>query len=229
MEQGSDIVFYLFGNHALPVTSYVTTMWAIMLVFILITFFTTRRLEKIPGRFQALVEYTIETLLHFFAGIYGGDAAKARRYFPLLATFFLFILFSNWSGILPGSGHFIGFKPPTSTWSVTLALAIIAFFSVQVAGVREKGIGYLKHFIEPIFMLAPLNIIEELVHPLSLSLRLYGNIYGEEMVAAVLLSLAPYFSPIPMQLLGLLFGFIQALVFTTLASIYIAMVIEQHH
>jgi F-type H+-transporting ATPase subunit a len=74
-----------------------------------------------------------------------------------------------------------------------------------------------------------LNIIEELVHPLSLSLRLYGNIYGEEMVAAVLLSLAPYFSPIPMQLLGLLFGFIQALVFTTLASIYIAMVTEQHH
>ncbi len=225
MKHGSDIVFYLFGT---PVTSYVTTMWAIAVVFLVLMFFATRKLEKIPGRFQGLVEFAIEGLLNYFSRIFG-NPTRARRYFPLLATFFLFILFSNWSGILPGAGHIKGFTPPTSTWSVTLALAIVAFISVQVVGIREKGLGYLKHFFEPFFILAPLNIIEEFVKPLSLSIRLFGNVYGEKMVVAVLLSMAPYFSPIPMQLLGLLFGFVQALVFTTLAAIYIATATAKQH
>ncbi|NPV28741.1 MAG: F0F1 ATP synthase subunit A [Firmicutes bacterium] len=221
---GSDILFSIFG---LPVTSYVTTMWAIMGVLLIICLFVTRRLNMVPGRLQNLVEFTVEALLNFFGGILGPE--KARRYFPLLATLFLFILFSNWSGVLPGAGHVKGFRPPTSTWSVTAGLAIVVFFSVQIAGVREKGLKYLKHFIEPIPVFLPMTIIEEFVKPLSLSLRLYGNIFGEETVVAVLFSLAPYFSPIPMQMLGLLFGFIQALVFTTLTAIYIANATAEAH
>ncbi|MGB9791379.1 MAG: F0F1 ATP synthase subunit A [Thermacetogeniaceae bacterium] len=220
----SDILFSIFG---LPVTSHVTTMWGIMAVLCVLCLIVSSNLKKVPGRLQSLAEFTVETLLNFFSGILGPE--KARRYFPFLATFFLFILFSNWSGILPGAGHVKGFKPPTSTWSVTLGLAVIVFVLVQVAGIREKGLGYLKHFIQPIPVLLPLNIIEELVKPLSLSLRLYGNIFGEEMVAAVLFSLAPYFSPVPMQLLGILFGFIQALVFTTLATIYISVATAEGH
>ena len=150
------------------------------------------------------------------------------EYFPFLATFFLFILFSNWSGIIPGAGHMTAFHPPTSTLSVTAAFGIIVFFAVQFAGIREKGWHYFGRFFQPIFVMFPMNLIEELVRPLSLSLRLYGNIYGEEAVVAVLLSMAPTFAPIPMQMLGLLFGFIQALVFTTLASIYISLAMAEH-
>ncbi|MDH7576646.1 MAG: F0F1 ATP synthase subunit A [Bacillota bacterium] len=221
---GSDILFHIFG---LPVSSYVTTMWAIMAVLFVICVLVTRRLNKVPGQLQNLVEFTVEGLLNFFSGILGTE--KARRYFPLLASLFLFILFSNWSGILPGAGHVKGFRPPTSTVSVTAGLAIVVFFSVQIAGIREKGLKYFKHFIEPIPIFLPITLIEEFVKPLSLSLRLYGNIFGEETVVAVLFSLVPYFSPIPMQMLGLLFGFIQALVFTTLAAIYIANATAEAH
>lgn len=217
----------LFTILGLEVTGHVTTMWAIMLFLFLVFVLATRKLEKIPGRFQCLVEYTFEALLNFFSGILGRE--RARRYFPILATLFLFILISNWSGLLPMAGHVEGFKPPTSTLSVTAGLAIVAFIVTQIAGFREKGIGYLKHFVQPFPFMLPLNLIEELVRPLSLSLRLYGNIFGEEMVVAVLLSLAPYFAPIPMQLLGLLFGFIQAIVFTTLTAIYISQATADAH
>lgn len=214
----SEVLFTVFG---LEVTSYVTTMWAIMAFMFIVFVFATRRLEKVPGRFQSLVEYTIEGLLNFFGGVMGEE--KARRYFPLLATFFLFILICNWSGILPLAGHVKGFSAPTSTLSVTLGLALVAFISSQVAGFSEKGFGYFKHFFQPFVFMFPLNLIEELVKPVSLSLRLFGNIYGEEMVAAVLLlQVAPFLAPAAMQLLGILFGFIQALVFTTLTAIYIA-------
>lgn len=223
-DHGSDILFDIFG---LPVTSHVTTMWAVMALLLVVCFLTTRRLTKVPGHLQNLVEFTVEGLLNFFGGILGPE--KARRYFPLLATFFLFILLSNWSGVLPGAGYIKGFKPPTSTWSVTAGLAVVVFFAVQIAGVKEKGLKYLKHFIEPVPIFLPMTIIEEFVKPLSLSLRLYGNIFGEETVVFVLFSLAPYFSPIPMQMLGLLFGFIQALVFTTLTAIYIANATTEAH
>lgn len=224
MEAENAIVFHIFN---IPVSGYVITMWGVMAVLLAITLITTSRLKKVPGRWQALVEYSLEGLLGFFGGILGPE--RARRYFPFLMTFFLVILFSNWSGLIPGAGHFKAFHPPTSTWSVTAALGIISFFLTQVSGIREKGWSYFGHLFQPIFVLFPLNVIEELVKPLSLSLRLYGNIFGEEMVVAVLLSLAPYFSPIPMQLLGLLFGFIQALVFTTLATVYISAATAEHH
>jgi len=218
------VLFTIFG---LEVTGHVTTMWGIMLFMFLVFVVATRKLDKVPGRFQCMVEYTVEALLNFFSGIMGRE--QARRYFPLLATLFLFILISNWSGLLPFAGHVEGFRPPTSTLSVTAGLAVIAFVATQIAGFREKGLGYLKSFFQPFFIMFPLNLIEELVRPLSLSLRLFGNIFGEEMVVVVLLSMAPYFAPIPMQLLGILFGFIQALVFTTLTAIYISSATADAH
>lgn len=218
------VLFTIFG---LDVTGHVTTMWAIMVFMFIVFVLATLKLNKVPGRFQSLIEFTVEGLLNFFSDIMGKELA--RRYFPLLATLFLFILFSNWSGILPFAGHLDGFKPPTSTLSVTAGLAIVAFCATQIAGFREKGFGYVKSFFQPFFLMFPLNLIEELVRPLSLSLRLFGNIFGEEMVVVVLLGLAPYFAPIPMQLLGLLFGFIQALVFTTLTAIYISTAAADAH
>ncbi|CEO88688.1 ATP synthase subunit a [Syntrophaceticus schinkii] len=218
------VLFTIFG---LDVTGHVTTMWAIMLFLFLVFVVATRKLDKVPGRFQCLIEFIVESLLNFFSGIMGRE--QARRYFPLLATLFLFILISNWSGILPFAGHVEGFKPPTSTLSVTAGLAITVFVITQIAGVRAKGFGYVKHFFQPFFIMFPLNLIEELVRPISLSLRLFGNVFGEEMVVSVLLLIFPYFVPAIMQVLGILFGFIQALVFTSLTAVYISSATADSH
>ena len=109
-----------------------------------------------------------------------------------------------------------------------MGLAATVFVATQVYGVKALGFRYLKKFLQPAFML-PLNIVEQFVRPLSLSLRLFGNIFGEEMVIAVLLGLVPYFAPIPVMILSLLFGFIQAIVFTLLSSIYFHEAIEESH
>ena len=213
----------------LEVSSVTTTTWGLILILAIISFLATRKLERIPTRrLQISLELILDKLLGFLAGVIG-DEKKAKRYFPILATFFLLILTANYSGLLPGAGHVPGLQAPTSTWSVTIAFAIVVFFATHYYGIKAKGIaGYLKHFVEPVPFLLPLNILEEFTKPLSLSLRLFGNIYGEEMVIAGLFSLMPFFLPIPIQILSLLFGFIQALVFTLLASIYISTAASGH-
>ncbi|KUK11106.1 MAG: ATP synthase subunit a [Clostridia bacterium 41_269] len=217
---------YLFHIFGLGVTSTVTTMWAIMLVLTILSILATRNMEKIPKGIQNALEMVVEMLLNFFSGIIGYE--KARMFLPFLGTMFLFILISNYSGLIPGAGHVPGLAAPTSTWSVTAGLAITVFFATHIFGVKAHGIGYLKKFLQPVFML-PLNIIEHFVRPLSLSLRLYGNIFGEEMVIATLLGLIPYFVPLPVMLLSVLFGLIQAIVFTLLSSIYFYEATEEHH
>lgn len=225
-EHGSGALFSIFG---LEVSSVVTTMWGLMLVIILLSYFATKRMEKIPnGRLQNAMEYVIEALLGLFTQVMGKEK-YARKYFPLLASFFILILASNYSGLIPGAGHVRGLQAPTSTLSVTAAFAIIVFFATHFYGVKEKGLSYFKHFLTPIPLLLPLNIIEEFVRPLSLSLRLYGNIFGEEMVVASLFALVPLFVPIPMMLLGIMFGLIQAFVFTLLAALYISTAVAEHH
>ncbi|MGI6404935.1 MAG: F0F1 ATP synthase subunit A [Syntrophaceticus sp.] len=218
------VLFSIFG---IDVTGYVTTMWAIMAVLAVLFIIAARKMEEVPGRFQCLVEYTVEGLLNYFSGIMGRE--QARRYFPLLCALFLLILFCNWSGNLPLAGRLEGFIAPTSTLSVTAGLALVAFVTTQYAGFRQHGFGYLKKFFQPFVFMLPLNLIEELVRPLSLSLRLFGTIYGEEMVVFVLFSLIPVFVPSLMQMLGLLFGFIQAVVFTTLTAIYISSATAEAH
>jgi F-type H+-transporting ATPase subunit a len=224
MDTSHIAVFYMFG---IPVYGYITTMWFIMAVLIVLGVSVSRNLQTVPGRFQALGEYALGTLLNFFGTIMGPE--KARRYFPLLGTFFLLILFSNMLGLFPGSGHFTAFHVPTSTFSCTVAFAIISFVAVQFIAIKETGIKhYFKKFITPIPFMAPLEILDELVRPVSLSLRLYGNIYGGEMVAAVLLGLFAPLTPIPIQLLDILFSLIQALVFSTLTAMYITLATMEH-
>jgi F-type H+-transporting ATPase subunit a len=227
-ESGAEHGGALFSIFGLEVTSVTTTMWGLMIMLGLVSFFATRKLEWIPtSRLQNAMEMILEGILGFLTQVMG-DRAKAKRYFPILATFFILILCSNYSGILPGAGHVPGLQAPTSTWSVTAAFAIIVFFATHYYGIKAKGLRYFKHFIEPIPVLLPLNILEEFTKPLSLSLRLYGNVYGEEMVVVGLFSLVPLFLPVPMQILGLLFGFIQAFVFTLLASVYISSATAGH-
>lgn len=219
-----DVVFHLFGK--IPVYNYVITMWGIMLLLFLISWLSTRNMKKVPSGMQNVLEYGIEGLLNFFSDSMGAE--RARAYIPLLGTFFLFILFSNYSGVLPGIGVIPGMKVPTSEISVTAALAIITFFSVFILGIKKKGLRFFGHFLVPAAFMLPINIMDEFIHPLSLTLRLYGNIFGEEKIGEVLGNMAG-FLPIPMMFLGLLTGAIQAFVFTLLSSTYIATATEDHH
>lgn len=216
MEHGTE---YLFKIGGLGVTSYVTTMWMIMAIIAVVSFIGTRNMKRLPSGVQNLIETIVEMLLNFFGDIMGGQE-RARTYLPFLSTMFLFILMSNYSGLIPGAGHVKGFSAPSSTWSITAGLAICVFLATHYFGVKAQGIKYFKSFLEPVFLMLPLNLVEQCVRPLSLSLRLYGNIFGEEMTLAVLLSIVPYFVPIALMALSLLLGGIQAIVFTLLSSIY---------
>lgn len=214
----------LFSIGPLEVTGAVVTMWVIITVLALLSWLATRRLRDVPGPLQNAAEMAVEKLQGFYGGILG--PANARRYFPMMATFFIFIVVSNYIGLLPGAGQV--FTVPTATLSVTAGLAIIAFCMTHTVGIQRRGLGgYLKSFIKPFLLMLPLNLIEQIVRPFSLALRLYGNLYGEEMVTHELGNLFPLVLPLLMQVLSLLFCLIQAVVFTMLLSIYIEEAIEE--
>ena len=197
---------------------------ATVAVLALLSWLATRRLRDVPGPLQNAAEMAVEKLQGFYGGILG--PANARRYFPMMATFFIFIVVSNYIGLLPGAGAV--FTVPTATLSVTAGLAIIAFCMTHTVGIQRRGLkGYLKSFIKPFLLMLPLNLIEQIVRPFSLALRLYGNLYGEEMVTHELGNLFPLVLPLLMQVLSLLFCLIQAVVFTMLLSIYIEEAIEE--
>lgn len=213
------------GGITLP--SELVTMWLLMVVLVVVCYLGTKNMQRIPKGLQNLLEYGVSALENFFADLMG--VKRARKYLPFLMTFFLFILLSNYSGLLPMAGHLPGLKPPTSNVNVTGTLAVIVALSLFYFGIKEKGMGYFKHFVSPVVVLLPINILETFTRPLSLALRLFGNIYGEEMVVAVLLGLMPILLPLPIQVLGVLFGAVQAFVFTLLAAIYIEEATAHEH
>ena len=220
MEETSNV---LFSIGPVEITGTVVTMWVIIAVLTVLSILATRNMKDVPGPLQNIAEQVVSKLHGYYGDIMGKKLAE--RYFPILATFFIFIIVSNYSGLLPGAGHFSGFKVPTANLSVTAALALIGFFMIHTVGVKERGVGgYLKSFLS--FML-PLTIVEQLVRPFSLALRLFGNLYGEEMVTENLYSIFPIILPLLMNVLSLLFCLIQALVFTMLLSIYISEAAEE--
>ena len=210
----------LFEIAGVEVTSVMTTSLAVTVVLGAVAFAATRNLKvSHPGRIQKAMEYVVGSLRDFYAQILGKERATA--FLPILGTLFLFIIVSNYSGLLPYAGKLPGFQPPTGVLSTTVALAMITFFVTHYGGFKYNGVHYLGHFVKPVAVLLPLMLLEEIIHPLSLSLRLYGNIYGEETVLHQISGLIPLGAPIIVMGLSLLFGFIQALVFTMLSAIYI--------
>lgn len=205
--------------HVVPDTVIYT--WIVMLAIIGVAFLVKRKMEMIPSGWQNVMEMAVDGLSDMIEGTLG---KKSRKLIPLIITFFFFILCSNYSGIIPT------FKPPTGDLNTPVALALIVFFSIHIVGMAERGIfGYWKHFIEPFPFMLPLNIIEEIAKPVSLSLRLFGNVMGEHVVVAVLFMLVPYIVPVPMQMFGLFTGTIQAFVFTILTIAYLSNVMGEHH
>ncbi len=225
MEEAANVLFRI---GPLEVTSTVTTMWAIIAVLALVSWLATRNLKEIPGPLQTGAEMAVGALRNFFEGTLGKE--HTRKYFPILGTFFVFIIVCNYSGLLPGAGHLKGFAVPTACLSVTAGLGVIAFFTTHVIGIRERGLGhYLASFAKPLILVVlmlPLNLIEQFIRPMSLALRLYGNMYGEETVTEQLYEIFPIGAPLIMQVLSLIFCLLQAIVFTMLLSIYISEALE---
>lgn len=213
----------VFSIGPIEVTGTVVTIWIITAVLTLLSILATRNMKDEPGLLQGLAEQAVGKLHSYFSDILGKHLTD--KYFPVLATLFIFIIVSNYSGLLPGAGHFGAFKVPTASLSVTAALAIVGFFTIHTVGVKERGWkGYLKSFLS---VMLPLTLVEQLVRPFSLALRLFGNLYGEEMVTENLYTIFPIGVPLVMNVLSILFCLIQALVFTMLLSIYIAEAAEE--
>lgn len=223
MGEKSEVIIKLFGF--LDVTGEVIAMWIILGVITLISLIIKFNLKEKPGKFQNIIETGIEYLDNFFAGTLGKK--KSRKYFTFLATLFIFIIFSNYSGLFPGMGMTEYVKAPTASLSVTAGLGIVTFLFLQVSGLRHSVKHYFKRFVSPMFFMLPLILLDEIIKPASLALRLYGNIFGEETVTEELYHILPIGAPAVMMLLSLLFCALQAVVFTMLVSIYLDEVTEE--
>ncbi len=222
MGEKSEVIINLFG--ILDVTGEVVTMWIMLFVVTLISLIVKKNLKERPGKFQNIIETGVEYLDNFFTDILGKK--KARKYFTFLASLFVFIIFSNYSGMFPGVGLTDYVKAPTASLSVTAALGVVTFFFLQISGIRHNAKHYFKHFVSPIIIMLPLLLLDEIIKPASLALRLYGNIFGEEMVTEELYHILPIGAPVIMMVLSLLFCALQAIVFTMLVSIYLDEVTE---
>lgn len=210
-------------------TKWMIVFWGVMLFMIVAGLIGVSKKSLVPSGWQNFCEWAVGGLENFFTKIIGPHLAKT--FAPLLVTFFIFILLSNYSGMLPlnfsmeeGTLSLANLQAPTSVLSVTAGFALIVFCCVHFAGFRENKLGYFKHLISPIVIMLPFSILDEILHPFTLALRLYGNIHGEETVVEQLMNISPFagfWAPACMEVLGVLFGLIQALVFSLLASIYI--------
>ncbi len=207
------------------VQPHVTYTWFVMILLLLLGSLAVRSMKMVPQGGQNFFELVITGLEDFMVGITGEEG---RFMFPLIATLGFFILLSNYLGMIPG------FFSPTANINTTLACALIVVVMTHVLGVKFHGAKYIKHFMGPVWWLMPLimpiEIIGHLARVLSLSIRLFGNIFGEELVLGILFFLAGvYMAPLPMMFLGLLTGLIQAFIFCVLSMMYFAGAIEHAH
>jgi F-type H+-transporting ATPase subunit a len=173
--------------------------------------------------FRHFFEYLADSVYGMVEGSMGPE--RAPKYFPLIGALFLFILFCNLIGLIPG------FISPTDTLKTNVGIAVMVFLLTHYYGIREHGVvNYFKHFMGPSIALAPLifpiELISHIARPLSLSVRLLGNMMADHKVVMSFFALVPILVPLPFMLLGLLVCFIQALVFCTLAMVYIGMAME---
>ncbi len=196
-------------------------------IFVLFRLAARRYDRDRPGKVQSFLEMLVSFLRGLVEETIGEGAAKA--YLPIIGGLFVFIALGNLFGV------FFFLQPPTGSLSTTVALAIVAFLYFNAQGIREHGVlGYLKHFMGPMLLIAPLFFVIEIIgtvaRVLSLSLRLFMNIFGEHTTTAVFASLVPIVVPWPMMALGIFTAFLQAYVFALLTAVYVGIAVahEEH-
>ena len=207
----------LFGG--IDVLESVVVTWIIMAVIMIVSLIMVRNLKvrNISGR-QAAVESAFSFVYNFFLDLLGEEG---KAYIPYMITVMVYLLISNMIGLL-------AFKPPTKDLNVTASLAVMSIVLVEAAGIRKKGVkGWIRGFAEPLPAVAPINVLEIFIRPLSLCMRLFGNIMGATVVMALIKNLLPLIVPLPFSgYFDIFDGAIQAYVFVFLTSLYIKEAIE---
>ena len=214
------------------ITGSIIMSWVVMAVVIIPLTIAARRLKEIPSGAQNVLEFAIEGLTSFAMGI-GGPGAK--RFITFFLACFLFIVVSNWSGLIPGVGRVHEFRAPTSDVNVTVGLALVAFVYFHYQGVRALGIGgYLGKFFTlkggPIgLFVGVLEFFLEIVKPITLAMRLFGNIYGGELALTVMTTITLAFIPVALYGLELFVGLMQGIIFSVLVLVFTMLAMEGHH
>jgi F-type H+-transporting ATPase subunit a len=212
-------------GHFAHENSHVIHSWLVMLILIVGAVLLARGIQMIPRKGQNLLEVIIQGLEDFMVEVTGPEG---REFFPYIATIFLYIFVSNLMGLIPG------FFSPTANLNTTLSMAVCTFVLTHYIGIKFHGVKYVKHFLGPVWALAPLMFVIEgighLARVMSLTVRLFGNIFGKEKILGILFALAGlYLAPLPILFLGILVSFIQAVVFMLLSIVYFAGAMEEAH
>ena len=208
--------------HAYP---HIIYSWFAILLLIIFAVLATRSIALVPTGGQNFFEIVISGMEEFMVDITGEEG---RKFFPFVATIFIYIAFCNLMGLVPG------FYPPTASINTTVACAIPVFLFTHFIGIQYHGIKYVKHFLGPVWWLIPIilpiEIVGHLARVMSLSFRLFGNITGHELVLAILFMLAgAFFAPLPIMAMGVFVAFVQAFVFFLLSIMYFAGSMEEAH
>jgi F-type H+-transporting ATPase subunit a len=221
-----DKIFGALGfGHLAHEYTFITHSWFVIAVLVLTALLSVKGLQMLPSGKQNVFEVVVSGLEDFMVGVTGPEG---RFFFPFIATLFFYILLCNLLGLVPG------FFSPTANLNTTLSLAVCTFVYTHIIGFKFHGPKYLKHFLGPVWWLAPLMLPIELIghfaRVMSLSIRLFGNIFGKETVLGIFFLLAGlYLAPLPILFLGILVSVIQSMVFMLLSIIYFAGAMEEAH
>lgn len=237
------IVGEVFG---MPITATLVTAWLTMGLLLVLAFFATRKLSLIPGKLQSIFELLVGGTFDYVAKTLE-SRALAQRYFPLIMTIFVFILGLNWVGLLPGvtafgfyeghgeEAHLIPLLYPAATdLNITLAFALVAFFTIQFAGIAAIGFFKYAHkfinFSSPLaFAVGIIELISEIARLVSFSFRLFGNVFAGKVLIVVVMFFVPFIVPVPILAFELFVGFIQAFVFAVLTLFFIKIAVAEPH
>ncbi len=210
--------------HAVP--DYLVMVFIVAVLLVVLLGLASRKLVLVPGGRQNIAEMIVQMFEGLIVDTVGPEG---RKYLPVVATVGIFVFGCNMIGLLPG------FMSPTSKLNVTLGCALVVFFYYHAQGVKAQGLKYFKHFMGPIPALAPLMIPIEIIshfsRPVSLSMRLFGNIFAEELLIVIMASIIPFFLPLPFMAVAIFTAVIQSFVFVLLSCIYIsgAVAHEEEH
>ena len=241
MEEISLKAQQLFSIGGLNITNSFLMTLVVSLILIVFSYILSRKISLVPGKLQSAVEMGFESLLGLMESTLG-SMQKAEKYFPLVATVFIFILTSNLLGIFPGVGSFMYnnsgaevplFRSPAADLNFTLAFAVISVLVTNIIGMASVGVfkhlGKFFNFKGPIdFFIGILELISELAKIISLSFRLFGNVFAGEVLLTIISFLAPYFIPLPFMMLELFVGMIQAFIFAMITLVSIALHTTAH-
>jgi F-type H+-transporting ATPase subunit a len=231
----------IFLISGFPITNTLTLSFFVLVVLCIASFFFRRTIALIPAGFQNVMEMVFEGALDMMDSVLG-DRRSSEKYFPIVFTVFLFVLLSNWSGLLPGVGSLVVhtadgivpfFRSPASDLNFTLALALIVVTFVNAFGVASQGLGgrlsVFFNFKDPIgFFVGILELVSEFAKIISFSFRLFGNVFAGEVLLAIISYLVPYAAPLPFLFLEIFVGFIQAFIFGMLTLVFTAMAVGGH-